>query len=60
MATERGAAAYVDKVLKGADVATPPVEQTMKFDYAVNLTTARALGITVPEDVLLQTTQLIQ
>jgi ABC-type uncharacterized transport system substrate-binding protein len=60
VATHRRAAVYVDKILKGADVAALPVEQAMTFEFAINLNTARALGLTIPEDVLLQTTQLIQ
>jgi ABC-type uncharacterized transport system substrate-binding protein len=58
VATHRRAAAYVDKLLKGADVAALPVEQAMTFEFAINLSSARALGLTIPEDVLLQTTQL--
>jgi len=60
IATHRRAAAYVDKILKGADVASLPVEQATTFDFAINLRTAEALGITVPEEVRLQATQVLR
>lgn len=56
----RGAATYVDKILKGAKPADLPVEQPTKFDFVVNLRTAKALGLTIPESVLQQATELIQ
>jgi putative tryptophan/tyrosine transport system substrate-binding protein len=56
----RRAATHVDKILKGATPADLPMEQPMKFDLAVNLKTARALGLTMPPSVLMQTTQTIQ
>jgi putative tryptophan/tyrosine transport system substrate-binding protein len=54
------AAYYVDRILKGAKPADLPVEQPMTFDFAVNMTTARVLGITFPPDILLQVTEVIE
>jgi putative ABC transport system substrate-binding protein len=54
------AAAHVDKILKGEDPARIPVEQPMLFDFVVNMKTARALGITLPPDILLQVTEVIE
>ena len=56
----RRGAAYVDKILKGAKPADLPVEQPMTFDFAINLKTADALGLTIPRHVLLQATEIIQ
>ena len=54
------AAYYVDRILKGAKPADLPVEQPMLFDFVVNLKTAPALGITFPNEIMLQITEVIQ
>jgi len=54
------AAHLADRILRGASPAVLPIEFIREFEVAVNLRTARAIGVTIPEDILLRAAHVIQ
>ena len=56
----RSAADLVDKVLRGTNPGDIPVAQPTKFDLVINLTTAKALGLTIPKELLLRADEVIE
>jgi putative ABC transport system substrate-binding protein len=60
LAIYRHSATFVDKILKGRKPAELPVEQPMKFEFIVNLKSAKEIGLTIPPDVLARAGKIIK
>jgi putative ABC transport system substrate-binding protein len=56
----RRSAVFIDKILKGSNPAILPVEQPTKFDLVINMKTAKALGIKIPDSIMLRADEIIE
>jgi putative ABC transport system substrate-binding protein len=56
----RLAASYIDRILKGASPGSLPIQQPTKYDLVINLKTAKSLGVTVPDSLLAQATEVVE